>query len=738
MASTSTTTNPWQTVGLTQSEYERIIQKLGRTPNLLELNLFGVMWSEHCSYKNSRALFHHFPTKNEYVLQGPGENAGIVDIGDRQAIAFKIESHNHPSALEPYQGAATGVGGIIRDIFAMGARPIALLNSLRFGNLENKRTQYLLDGVVAGIAGYGNCMGIPTVGGEVFFAPDYQENPLVNAMCVGLVDHSRIQKAVAGEAGNDIIYVGASTGRDGIGGASFASEELTEESESQRSAVQVGDPFMEKLLLEACLSLLEEDYVIGLQDLGAAGLTSSCSETASKGSSGIALELSKVPQREEGMNPTEIMISESQERMLIIAKAGKEKEIAAYFERWGLHAVKIGNTTTDGMLTMYHHGELVGEVPAKLLTNEAPVYERPYTRPDYIEKANKLDVTQLEEPDNYNHTLLNLLASPNICSRKWIYRQYDYQVRTNTIIHPGGDAALVRIEGTNKGIAISTDCNNRYCYLDPREGAKIAVAEGARNVVATGATPLAITDGLNFGNPEKADRYWQFRECILGISEACKVLNTPVISGNVSFYNETPTYAIPPTPIIGMTGLLKDMDKAITIGFKQEGDVILLIGDTKEEFGGSEYLAHHHGKVEGPVPSCDLMLEQKHQSYCLELIHHNWIHSAHDLSLGGFGVALVKCCIAGDLGANVTVKNKLRPSAFLFSETQSRFLVSLPEKHIDEALTLAQEQQIKVSVLGSVTANKDIILTYNDASCLSLSIEQAKISYEQTLDTFMN
>ncbi|KPU27049.1 phosphoribosylformylglycinamidine synthase [Caloranaerobacter sp. TR13] len=728
---------PWKSVGLTKEEYNRILETLGREPNILELNMYGVMWSEHCSYKNSRALFKHFPTSNERVLQGPGENAGIIDIGDNKAIAMKIESHNHPSAVEPYQGAATGVGGIIRDIFAMGARPIALLNSLRFGEIEEDDwMRYLFSGVVSGIGGYGNCIGIPTVGGEVYFNKSYKGNPLVNAMCIGVIEHDKIHRGTAAGAGNLVMYVGASTGRDGIGGASFASVELTEETAEQRSAVQVGDPFMEKLLLEACLELLDTDYVVGIQDLGAAGLTSACSEMASRGNSGMIVDVSLVPRREEGMLPVEVMISESQERMLLVIKKGAEEKVKKIFDKWGLHSAVIGEVTDDGMLTIMENGKIVGRVPAKSLADDAPKYYREYKKPEYIDQKRVLLVDELKEVNDLNEVLFKMLSSTNLCSREWVYNQYDYQVRTSTVVTPGADAAVVRIDGTNKAIAATTDCNSRYCYLNPRRGAQIAVAEAARNIVVTGGKPLAVTDGLNFGNPEKPDRFWQFRESILGISEACKKFNTPVVSGNVSFYNETPENAIYPTPIIGMVGLIEDLDKVMTIGFKDEGDIIVLLGLTKGEIGASEYLKVIHGLELGEVPEIDLDLEKRLQDLCLEIIDKKLIKSAHDLSDGGLALALCECCSKGNLGAEISVNTGLREDIYLFSESQSRILISLDVNNVDELKELCNQYEIPFTVLGKTIKDK-LSININGKSVIDIKVEDITNKLRSVLPCIM-
>ncbi|QUH24847.1 phosphoribosylformylglycinamidine synthase subunit PurL [Serpentinicella alkaliphila] len=730
--------NAYELVGLKKSEYDKVLEVLGREPNELELNMYGVMWSEHCSYKHSRALFRHFPTSNERVLQGPGENAGIIDIGDNLAVAMKIESHNHPSAIEPYQGAATGVGGIIRDIFAMGARPIALLNSLRFGEIENDvRVKYLFEGVVEGIAGYGNCMGIPTVGGEVYFNKSYQGNPLVNAMCVGIIEHDKIHRGNASGVGNSIMYVGAATGRDGMGGASFASVELTEESEEKRSAVQVGDPFMEKLLLEACLELLATGCVVGIQDLGAAGLTSACCETATRGEGGMEIDVLKVPRREKGMIPVEIMISESQERMLLIVEKGRENEVNEIVEKWGLHSVVIGKVTNDGMLRVMEGDKVVGEMPANSLDSSgAPRYYKDYEVPAYYEELKNFKSSDVKEPDNHNEVLLNMIGSPNLCSREWIYKQYDHMVRTSTVVKPGSDAAVMRVRGTNKGIALTTDCNSRYCYLDPREGSKIAVVEAARNVVCSGALPLAITDGLNFGSPEKPDRFWQFRECILGISEACRELDTPVISGNVSFYNETEKDAIYPTPMIGMVGVLEDVEKACTMEFKKEGDIIVLLGETKDEIGGSEYLSRIHGLEKGKVPFLNLALEKKIQKVLLSSIEKGFIKSAHDLSEGGLAVALAESAINSGLGTKIAINSNLRNDVELYSESQSRFLVTLEDSSLELLKKALESENIPYSILGKVEGT-ELQIDINNNSVVKLPINQMEEVWRGAIQCLM-
>lgn len=719
---------PWEHEGLTETEYEMIMDILGREPNRTELGMYGVMWSEHCSYKNSKAVLRNLPTEGERVLQGPGENAGIIDIGDEQAVSFKIESHNHPSAIEPYEGAATGIGGIIRDIFTMGARPIACLNSLRFGDLDNDRVKFLLDGVVSGIAGYGNCIGIPTVGGEVYFSDSYQENPLVNAMCVGIMDHEDISTGTAKGVGNPVMVVGATTGRDGIQGASFASDELTEDSEEDRPAVQVGDPFMEKLLLEACLELIKTGCLVGIQDMGAAGLTSSSCEMASRGGAGIELDIDLVPKRATGMTSYEVMLSESQERMLVVPKKGKEDLVEEIFAKWGLHAEVIGKVTDDGMLRVRNQDEVVAEVPASSLADDAPEYNRESKRPEYLDKVQNFNVSELDEPADFDEALLEILAAPNIASKEWVYEQYDHMVRTNTVVLPGSDAAVLRVKGTGKGLAVTTDCNGRYCYLDPERGGSIAVAEAARNIVCAGGEPIAITDGLNFGNPMKPEIFWQFEQCIEGISEACLSLDTPVTGGNVSFYNESPTAAVYPTPIVGMVGLLEDLEQATTADFKDESDVILLLGETKAELGASEYLNTIHDLETGKVPQLDLELEKNVQQTCLQAIKAGVVKSAHDCADGGLAVAVAESCIAGDIGAEIRMESELSTAELLFSESQSRILISAAKEDVAQIEEIAVDYDVSVTELGQVTGDR---LAINDA--VNLKIEELKERWQTSI-----
>jgi phosphoribosylformylglycinamidine synthase subunit PurL len=703
----------YREMGISDEEFAMIEKVLGRLPNFTETGLFSVMWSEHCSYKNSKPVLRKFPTTGEKVLQGPGEGAGIVDIGDGQAVVFKIESHNHPSAIEPYQGAATGVGGIIRDVFSMGARPIALLNSLRFGELTSPRVKYLFEEVVAGIAGYGNCIGIPTVGGEVQFDPSYEGNPLVNAMCVGLINHEDIQKGQAHGVGNTVMYVGAKTGRDGIHGATFASEELTDKSDENRPAVQVGDPFMEKLLLEACLELVKSDALVGIQDMGAAGLTSSSAEMASKAGSGIEMNLDLVPQRETGMTAYEMMLSESQERMLIVVKKGREQEIVDLFSKYDLEAVAVGVVTDDKMLRLIHRGEVVANVPADALAEEAPVYHKPSAVPAYFEEFQAME-NDIPSVDDYKETLLALLQQPTIASKEWVYQQYDHMVRTNTVVSPGSDAAVVRIRGTRKALAMTTDCNSRYLYLDPETGGKIAVAEAARNIVCSGAEPLAITDCLNFGNPEKPEIFWQFEKAVDGMSEACRAFNTPVIGGNVSLYNETNGTAVYPTPVVGMVGLVEDLEHVTTQIFKQAGDLIYILGETKEEFGGSELQKLTYGRIFGKAPELDVNVEQKHQQQVLGAIRLGLVQSAHDLAEGGFAIAVSESLFGTELGAEVKVEGNAVST--LFSESQSRFLISVKKENKAQFESLVDAANLIGEVTDSATlkissANETLILS---------------------------
>ncbi|MCS7155727.1 MAG: phosphoribosylformylglycinamidine synthase subunit PurL [Bacteroidota bacterium] len=719
--------------GLTDEEYDRILQILGRQPTYTELGMYAVMWSEHCSYKNSIAVLKTLPRSGGRLLVAAGEeNAGLVDIGDGLAVAFKIESHNHPSAVEPYQGAATGVGGIHRDVFAMGARPIAALDSLRFGSLDNARVRYLFDGVVRGIADYGNAFGVPTVGGEIYFDPAYEGNPLVNVMSVGLVRVGQTARAAARGPGNLVMIVGSATGRDGIHGATFASEVLQEDSEAKRPNVQVGDPFTEKLLLEATLEALRTGAVVGLQDMGAAGLTCSSCETSARAGTGMRLYLERVPLREPDMSAYEILLSESQERMLLIVQRGREEEVLEVFRKWDLPAALIGEVTDTGLVEVYHHGELKAAVPASslVLGGGAPVYIRQAREPAYLERTRALRLADVPLPKNLEAVFLRLLDSPNIASKRWVYEQYDTMVRTNTVVGPGpSDAAVVRIKGTRKALALKVDGNGRYVYLNPRRGAQIAVAEAARNVVCSGARALAITNCLNFGDPYNPEVYWTFQEAVAGIGEACRILGTPVTGGNVSFYNESPTGAIYPTPTIGMVGLIEPFpDRLMTAGFKSAGDLVWLLGQNREDIGGSEYLAWIHGRVAGDAPYLDLDEEKRLHELLLVLIAAGQIRSAHDVSDGGLAVALAESCLFGGLGARIWVRDPIRPDALLFGESQSRVIVSAPPQTKAAIEAEARRFGLAASLLGRVGGDR---LQIND--WIDLPLEQIREVYESAI-----
>ncbi len=692
--------------GLTADEYNRILRTLGRTPTFEELGVFSVMWSEHCSYKSSRRFLRQLPTTGPEILQGPGENAGIVDVGDGLAVVFKIESHNHPSFIEPYHGAATGVGGILRDVFTMGARPIASLNSLRFGAIDHPRTPYLVKGVVAGIGGYGNSVGVPTVGGEVYFDSGYNGNILVNAFTLGVVRTDRIFRARAAGVGNPVIYVGSRTGRDGIHGASLlASREFDERSDELRPAVQVGDPFTENLLIEACLELMQRDLIVAIQDMGAAGLTSSSVEMAGRGGTGLLLNLDVVPTREEGITPYELLLSESQERMLLVAKAGCEDEVREIFARWDLQAEVVGQVTADGIFRACWQNEEVVSIPVTALTDDAPIYERPATQPADLPERQHLDLLTVPLPGDYGQVLIRLLTSPNLASKEWVYRQYDSFVCGNTVVQPGSDAAIIRLKGTPKGIGLTVDCNSRYCLLDPYCGAQIAVAEGARNLAVSGARPVALSDCLNFGNPEKPEVMWQFQRAIAGMRAACLTLGLAVVSGNVSFYNETEGKAIPPTPTVATVGILADVIQRVTQWFKNAGDLVVLLGETCEELGASEYLSLIHGRVAGAPPALDLDREKRLQDLCLTAARERLFSSAHDVAEGGLAVALAEACITqpeGAIGARITVTGDLRADALLFGESQSRVLVSLPQVALPRLQELTRAANLPLTVLGEV------------------------------------
>jgi len=697
-------------LGLTPGEYDRIKGVLKREPNINELGVFSVMYSEHCSYKNSRNVLKLFPKHGQRVLIGAGEeNAGVIDIGDGWCVSFKIESHNHPSAIEPFQGAATGVGGILRDIFTMGARPVLVMNSLRFGSLDKPQNRHLMKGVVAGISHYGNCIGVPTIGGEVYFDECYEGNPLVNALALGIMRTKDIARGKATGVGNPVFYLGAATGRDGIGGASFASKEISEDSYKDRPAVQVGDPFMEKLLLEAVLELLQTDAVVGIQDMGAAGLTCSTCETASRGNSGIEIDVALVPQRETGMTPYEILLSESQERMLVIVKKGKEHVAKDIFEKWDLHAAEIGFVTDTGQMVVKENGKVVVDAPAKQLAEDAPLYIREEKRPAYLDALKPIRVSDLPPTGDLNAALLKILDSPTVASKEWIYHQYDHMVGTATVQLPGSDASVIRIKGTEKRIAMSVDCNATYCYLDPYEGGKIAVAESARNIVCSGATPLSVTDNLNFGNPMKPEVFWTFRKSIEGIRDACLKFDTPVSGGNVSFYNESPKGAIDPTPTIGIMGLLEGRDP-VPSAFQKEGDVIILLGTTREELGGTEFLKVIHKLKDGIPPRLDLDEAAAFNKTLLEATAAGLVRSAHDLSEGGFAAALAECAMSDDrfrFGAAVTVKaDGLSNEALFFGESQSRAILSCDPAKLAALEAVIKKHGLPHQVIGKVGGDK--------------------------------
>ena len=734
----------YRQLGLTDAEYDRVVERMGRLPNYVEAGLFGVLWSEHCSYKSSKAHLRKFPTTGPQVLQGPGENAGVVDIGDGIGIAFKMESHNHPSAVEPYQGAATGVGGILRDVFTMGARPIAFLNSLRFGDLDDAHTRYLFSNVVAGIGGYGNCVGIPTVGGEAVFDPSYQYNPLVNAMCVGVLPAENIVKGVASGVGNPVFVVGSRTGRDGIHGATFASAE--DPNEKERSAVQVGDPFLGKLLMEACLELMATGAVVGIQDMGAAGLTSSSAEMASRAGGGLELDLDHVPVRETGMTPYEMMLSESQERMLVVMEKGKEQVAFDILKKWGLEIGEIGRVTDDGMLRLRFGVEVVAEVPVEALVDEAPVYERPvislYQQPGLNVAVPAVE----EEPAD---ALLRLLAHPTIADKRWIYQQYDTSVRASTYVGPGSDSAIVLVPGTKKAVSLVTDGNGRYVYLNPRRGGAIAVAEAARNIVCSGGKPLGITDCLNFGNPEKPAVMYQLAEAIEGMSEACLALDAPVVSGNVSLYNESQGTDIFPTPVVGAVGVIEDLRYVTPNSFRQTGSTVILLGEMDPSLDGSLYLEMLAGQAAGDAPRFELSEEKKLQDVLYRLIRQHAIRSAHDVSDGGIAVALAEMCIGGEMGARVrlpaaslslqgsTVNEPAFRAGVLFSEAQSRVLIEVGTDDAARVLEFAQTRGLPAMEIGVTGGQELTVEVSNGDSWLTLPVQTIEAAYKQALPDVM-
>ena len=727
---------------LTEDEYKKILEILGREPNITELGMFSVMWSEHCSYKSSRVHLKKLPTTGPRVVQGPGENPGAVDIGDGLCVVFKMESHNHPSFIEPYQGAATGVGGILRDVFTMGARPIALLDSLRFGALESAKNRHLMRGIVAGIAGYGNCMGVPTVGGEVRFDDIYSLNPLVNAFCLGIAHKDKIFRGTAAGVGNPVIYFGSKTGRDGIHGATMASDAFDDESEQKRPTVQVGDPFQEKLLLEACLELMSSDLLVGIQDMGAAGLTSSSCEMASRAGNGIELDLTHVPRREPGMTPYELMLSESQERMLMVAKAGKEEECIRICRKWDLDVAVVGKVTADGLLRVLDQGQVVADIPAKALADDGPRYERPYTPPAYQDMLTNVNYDSIPDVKDVNTALLTLLSSPTIASKRWVYEQYDHMVRTNTMVRPGSDAAVVRIKGTNKAVAMTVDCNGRYCLLHPYEGARLAVVEAARNLVCSGAEPIGLTDCLNFGNPERPDVMWQFVLAIEGLKDACEHLSIPIVSGNVSFYNETNGLSIYPTPMLGMVGLIEQADRAMTQWFREDGDAIVLLGNSRDDLGGSEYLKVLQHREQGSPPLLNLETEKALHEFVLKVIHEGLVQSAHDCSDGGLAVALAECCVSGPHAAHGAVVKlglgSLRRDALLFGESQSRIILSTRPDAVESLLTRAAAAGVPAASIGKVGGHRLVIDVergrLSDGCRIDLPIEQVSDRWAHAIE----
>jgi len=729
--------------GLTKQEYERLVAMLGRAPTFTELGIVSALWSEHCSYKHSRPILKTLPTTAPYVLQGPGENAGVISIGDGLAVAFKIESHNHPSAVEPYQGAATGVGGILRDVFTMGARPIAMLNSLRFGSLDDSRVRYLFSGVVKGIGDYGNCVGIPTVAGEIVFDPSYEKNPLVNAMCVGLLHEEDLIRAKAEGVGNPIMAVGARTGRDGIHGASFASEDLSAASDAKRPRIQVGDPFTEKLLLEASLEMIKSGHIVAIQDMGAAGLTSSSAEMAERGDVGVTIDVTKVPTRESGMSPYEILLSESQERMLVVAKKGHEDAVRAILTKWDLTAAVIGEVIAEPVYRVTEGSTVVAEFPGSRLVTDCPSYSPAARESSEIAALRAADPSAIaERPEEKDPawTLEQLLSAPTIASKAWAYRQYDSTVRTNTVIGPGGDAAVLRVRGTNKAIAVKTDCNGRYVYLDPRVGGRIAVAEAARNVACTGARPMAITNCLNFGNPTRPEVFYQLKEAVAGMGEACRALGTPVTGGNVSLYNESPSGAVYPTPVIGIVGLIEDLAHITRATFHRDGDSILLLGETGGELGGTEYLATIHGKVLGPPPSCDVNQERKVIDALLESIRAEAVSSAHDCSDGGLAVALAECCIANpehENGAEIDLSrySSLANREILFGESQGRIVVSSSTP--DRVFEIAAKAGVSCARIGTVVADSETLTIKLPKGSLRSPLLRLHRAYHETIPGIM-
>ena len=694
----------WRELGLSDAEYQRILDTIGREPTPTELAMFSVEWSEHCGYPRSRPLLGLLPKEGKYAPRAKGEDAGGIEAAPGLTILFKMESHNHPSQVEPFQGAATGIGGIVRDIFTMGARPIACLDPLRFGQLDQPHARYLLRGVVQGIAFYGNCLGVPTIGGELQFEDAYRGNCLINVMAIGMIETAKIIGSRATGPGNPVIIVGNSTGRDGIGGASILASHEFGADEEKRPTVQIGDPFTEKCLIEACLEVLQTGAVVGLKDMGAAGITCTTCEMSASGNHGMDIELQKVPRREPGMEPWEMMMSESQERMLVVAQKGREEEVLGVFRKWGLNAVVIGRVTGDGILRVRDNGDIVAEVDAQKLA-DPPVYHLPTEEPAYYRENQAAVLSGLPQPKDPTETLRQLLGSPNLASAEWVYQQYDHMVQTNTVVLPGGDAAVLQLKGYQQGIAVTTDGHGRYCYLDPYQGAQLVVAEACRNLVCVGAEPAGVTDCLNFGNPEKPDRFWQFKRCVEGLADACRFFNLPVVSGNVSFYNETPDTAVYPTPVLGVVGVLDDVRRHCTAPLKRAGDVVLLLGETHDDLGGTEYLRLIHGKVTGKPPALDLCFERRVQAVCLEAVRAGLAASAHDCASGGLAGALAECCMWGKVGAQVALpasESSVRLDSRLFGETPSRILISATPENAEKIRAIAANHSIPAHLLGAV------------------------------------
>lgn len=717
---------------LTEEEYEKIVELIGKEPNLTELGIFSLMWSEHCSYKSSKAHLQKLPVTGENVIQGPGENAGIIDIGEGLAAVFKIESHNHPSFIEPYQGAATGVGGILRDIFTMGARPIALMDALRFGPLSISKNKSITEGVISGIAGYGNCMGVPTVGGDVYFNECYSLNPLVNAFCLGICEKDKIFYAKAEGEGNPVLYVGSKTGRDGIHGATMASAEFGDDLEEKRPNVQVGDPFKEKLLLEACLEVMDKNLIIGIQDMGAAGLTCSTTEMASNSNSGIEINLDLIPQREEGMTPYEIMLSESQERMLLVARKDTVEEVQEIYAKWDLDAVIVGRVTSDRRLKVSFEGETVVDIPVQAVVDMCPIYHRENKIPAYLSSQTRLDPVPL--PEDFNSTFKKLLSSPTIADKQWVFRQYDHMVQTNTALLPGADASLLRVKNKKFALAITLDGNSLYTYLDPKTGGKISVAEACRNLACVGAHPVGVTNCLNFGNPEKPEIMWQFQETIEGIAAACRTFNIPVTGGNVSFYNDTEGTSIYPTPVLGIVGLVHDVEKTTSPGFKNKGDVILLIGKNKEEIGGSEYLKFIWNAEKGQPPQIDLDIEKKVQQVCIEAIEKGIVQSAHDISEGGLTVCVAECAFLGEdrWGCTLNLTDNVRSDALLFGESQSRIVVTTKPENKKEMMELAQNKEVPIEEIG-IAGGEKITIYHKNKKIIDITVLEAFEAWKQAI-----